>query len=172
MADQETEAPAPKTAQESDPPTTMFAIALIGSVVGIISVVAFDFGGWYERIAFGITPIQRWHYIGIFENPIQFIVFAAIAVALGYSGYVSFTAIRSKSYPKDRLMRNGLLLSAVSAAVLLVIAIIFAAATLPDEPEDWWLDTGFYGGFIGAGVSAAMFWLARRSAKSAGSGAS
>lgn len=148
----------------SDGSTPIFATALAASLVGTISVLASDFGGWYERIAFGITPIQRWHYIGLLENPVQFIVFAATAAALGYSGYVAITALRSKSYPSAQILRNCLVLSATAAVVLLVIAIIFAVETLPDEPEDWWFDTGFYGGLIGSGVAAAMFWVASRKA--------
>ena len=91
-------------------------------------------------------------------------LFSRPRAAESYSGYVAITALRSKSYPSAQILRNSLLLSATAAVVLIVIAIIFAVETLPDEPEDWWLDTGFYGGLIGSGVAAAMFWVASRKA--------
>jgi hypothetical protein len=43
----------------------IFAMALVSAMVAIISLLAFDFGGWYERIPFVIMAIQRWHYIGL-----------------------------------------------------------------------------------------------------------
>lgn len=95
----------------------------------------------------------------------QFIVFAAIAIALAYTMYVSYSALRSSEFPPAQTLRNCLLLTTTATAVLFVIAILFLATTLPDEPDDWWLDTGFYGGFVGSGVAAVMFWMAQRASR-------
>jgi uncharacterized protein YhhL (DUF1145 family) len=96
---------------------------------------------------------------------VQFIVFAAIAIALAYTVYVYYSVLRSSTFPLGQTLRNCLLLTTTATAVLFVIAILFLVTTLPDEPEDWWLDTGFYGGFIGFGVVAVMFWKAQRASK-------
>jgi hypothetical protein len=53
---------------------------------------------------------------------------------------------------------------AVAAATTLAFGLIFVIAMLIADPEDWWLDVGFFAGAIGGIVAAAMLRRERASA--------
>ena len=114
-----------------------------------------DFGGWYYRAPYGDIEVDRWGSVGLLSGYFPLVtVFAAV---LFYSGYVSFTSLRNPSTPSLARAYLGSLAAFLS---ILLAGIIFASLMVAQGLEEWWLDTGFYGGTIGSGLSALFLRLA------------
>lgn len=44
-----------------------------------------------------------------------------------------------------------------------LVALVFVVVMLVDEPSDWWFKAGFYGGFLGSGFTALLFFVQNKS---------
>ena len=140
------------------PASPFFVGSLITSVVGSVMLLATDFAGWFFSSGDAGITVEVWGYIGLLTT--YFPLIAVLSGTLLYCAYVSFTALRNPEaepdpVPIDRAYKGSL---AVFATVL-VGALVFAIVMLTDEPDDWWLDSGFYGGAIGALLTAILLRL-------------
>ena len=114
-----------------------------------------DSGGWYYRAPYGDFVVDRWGSVGLLSGYFPLVI--VVAAVLFYSGFVSFTNLRIQSTPSLTWAYRGSLSVFLS---LLLAGIIFALLMVVQVLEEWWLDTGFYGGTIGSGLSALLLRLA------------
>ena len=133
----------------------LLAGSLVSSVVGGVLLLVTDFGGWYYRAPYGDIVVDRWGSIGLLSGYFPLVI--VFSAALFYSGYVSFTSLRTPSTPSLTRAYRGSLAVFLS---LLLTGIIFAFLMIVQGLEEWWLDTGFYGGTFGSGLSALLLRLA------------
>ncbi len=88
---------------------------------------------------------------------------APVGVELLFGAYVSYRALRpGESPPSPEVVRYAYLASLAALAVVILVGLHFVVTMLSDEPEDWWLGGGFYGGLIGSALAALFFHLARQ----------
>jgi hypothetical protein len=136
--------------------------ALITSVLGGILLVVTDFAGWDGSN----------YYLGIYEEgwvgidaggPLAILIFGGLAAALFYStGLSVFTLMNQDSTLDRKWFQLGILLAIAVAIISLIGGLYFVVSMLSDEPEDWWLDAGFFGGVIGGALTAVFLYLAQR----------
>ena len=79
------------------------------------------------------------------------------AAVLSYSGYVSYSNLRTGT-PTG--VRRAYLATLGVFLALLLAAAVYSLFMLFQDVEEWWLDTGFYGGAIGSGLAALLLRLA------------
>ena len=86
-----------------------------------------------------------------------------MAGLLFYAAYVSYQHLRSVDQPgvlqKPQLAFNAAVLATLAS---IVAGILFVVVIAIKDPEDWWLDLGFYGGVIGGALTAIFLRLALR----------
>ena len=138
--------------------TPFFIGSLITSVVGSIMLLADDFGGWYYQISYGGTQVDRYGSVGLWS--VYFPVILVLAGVLLYGTYVSYLGLRPGSPAPSRNIVRRAYLGAVGVFVVMIMAALaFNLIMVAQDLEDWWLDAGFYGGIIGAGLSALLLRL-------------
>lgn len=143
---------------DNNPASPFFVGALITSVVGAVLLLATDFAGWYAAYGGGGIRVQEWGNIGLLTP--YFPLIAVLSSTLIYCAYVSFTALRNPDEMPDAVAIDRAYKGAVAVfATVLVGALVFIAIILMDEPDDWWLDSGFYGGMIGSLLTAILLRL-------------
>ncbi|OLS23640.1 MAG: hypothetical protein HeimC2_25440 [Candidatus Heimdallarchaeota archaeon LC_2] len=119
--------------------------AFIGSLVGGLLLLLFDFGGWYNNF----QAFEIWEYYGVFYDPGAFVLIVGVSVALLFVAYGSYNATKEK--PSDEELYRMYKISLTALIIIAVGGIVFS--TSASENDDWWLDTGFYGGIIGSFIS-------------------
>ncbi len=136
--------------------------ALMVSAIGALLLLLVEFGGWEYSVAYteGLR-LDRFGSVWVFENALYFMLLAPIIALLGGVAVVSYLGVRG-----DR-RAEGLLGYALSASVAALVALVayaiaFSFVMLSEEPDDWWLNAGFYGGTIGALLAIVFLHLARR----------
>jgi hypothetical protein len=145
----------------------VFVGSLITSLVGAVLLILEDFAGWHN---YGYY-VESWGWIGLnLETPLSFILIVTVAGLLFYCAYVSLQGLRLKGQINQRTIRSGFIASSVAFAIVIVGAIAFVAAMLIDEPTNWWFEAGFYGGFLGSGLTALLFFLQHKSASTVNTG--
>ncbi|MCH8871124.1 MAG: hypothetical protein IIC85_15540, partial [Chloroflexi bacterium] len=140
---------------QEGPASPFFVGSLITSVVGAALLLATDFAGWSSSTSGGGITVEASGYIGLLT--VYFPLIAVLSGTLLYCGYVSFMALRHPEQgPDPRYIDLAYKGSVAVFATVLVGALVFATIMLTDEPDDWWLDSGFYGGTIGALLTAVL----------------
>ena len=129
--------------------------AFIGSFVGGLLLLIFDFGGWYNNF----SGVQVWEYYNLFYDPGSFILIGGASAALLFVAYSSYNA--TKETPSEIDLDRMYKASLYALAVVGIGGIVFAISA--SENDDWWLDTGFFGGLIGSIISTLLL----RNAKNA-----
>ena len=138
---------------------TFYIGTLITSVVGGILLLFTDFAGWDGSNAY--LGIYSWGYIGSnLDNPLSIIPFLILACMLFYCAYVSYLGF-SKEVPKE-LINRSFLFSAIVFAIV-VFGALFFIISISTEDVWWWMDAGFYGGFIGSGLSTLFLYQIKKS---------
>jgi len=142
----------------------LYVGSLIVSVLGGIAVLSGDFGGTFYG-----GSVLSWYYIGLYaETPIVSAIIVFVALSLFYVTYVSLLGLNPsfvQSSQSDLLtftpgkLKLGLILAVASLIVVSIAAVVFILSVLTDEPDDWWLDVGFYGGIIGSGLSSLFLYM-------------
>ena len=142
-----------------DKPATPFFIGtLITSAVGAILLLATDFGGWYFQLSYGGAQVDRYGSVGLMS--VYFPIVLVFAGLLLYGAYVSYLSLRPVGAPPPRSIVRRAYFGSVGAFVaMLVLALAFTVIMVAQDLDDWWLDTGFYGGAIGSGLSALLLRL-------------
>jgi len=140
-----------------------FVGSLITSFVGAVLLIVDDFAGWYNYSYY----VRSWGWISLdLNSPLAVVIIAIVAGLLFYCAYVSVQGLRLKGQMNKRTMRYGLIASTTAFIIVFVGAIAFVAAMLMDEPSEWWFGGGFYGGLVGSGLTALLFFLQDKSVAS------
>lgn len=142
----------------SNPASPFFVGSLITSVVGAVLLLATDFAGWYSSSGGGGFTVEAWGSIGLLTT--YFPLIAVLSAALLYCAFVSFTALRDPEEEPNPVDIDRAYKSSIAVfATVLVGALVFVVIMLTDQPDDWWLDSGFYGGMVGALLKAILLRL-------------
>jgi hypothetical protein len=138
----------------------LFVGSLITSFVGAVLLIVDDFAGWYNYAYY----VQSWGWIALDLNtPLAIVLIALVAGLLFYCAYVSLQGLRLKGQMNKRTMKYGLIASITAFTIVLLGAIAFVAVMLMDEPSEWWFGAGFYGGLLGSGLTALLFFFQNKS---------
>ena len=129
--------------------------SLVTSVVGAVLLLATDFGGWYYRAPYGGIAVDRYGSIGLFTGYFPIIlIFVAILCFSAYASYINLRAGTPSGIRRAYLATLGVFLA------LLLAGAVYSSFMIFQDVEEWWLDTGFYGGTIGSGLAALLLRLA------------
>ena len=143
---------------DSNPASPLFVGSLITSVVGAVLLLATDFAGWFSSYGGGGIRVQEYGSIHLLT--VFFPLIAVLSATLIYCAYVSFKALSNPDDPPDTVAIDRAYKGSVAVfATVIVGALVFSIIMLIDEPDDWWLDSGFYGGMIGALLTAVLLRL-------------
>lgn len=139
-----------------------FIVAFIFSLVGGLILLFSNFGWWYNYNYYSGYRENGWVAVSI-DQPLSSLIIIFVALCVFFGTYVSFTGFR-ESAKIDELKKNvsiALLTSAIAFGIVVLGAIVFVALVI--GADDWGLDFGFYGGFVGSGIELLMFYLLRQS---------
>jgi hypothetical protein len=150
------------------------AVALLGALL----VVSSDFAGWYTRSS-GLATSSSPSRTGSAAQNLFFSYTASestdainiwgpyLPLVLVVSGLLAATAYLTLRTPPPTLalpMGAQLwMVPALAAAATLAFGLIFVVTMLIADPEDWWLDVGFFAGAIAGAVAAIMLRRERAS---------
>lgn len=127
---------------------------IIAAAVGALLLAVDDFAGFF----YGGSYVRTWGYIYLGSG-----ILATFFILLGIGGLLLalYSAINSLQAKEDASpmalvenTRRAMLGGAFTAALAAVGAIAFILGNL--DADDWWLDSGFYGAFVG-GLFTALF---------------
>ena len=131
---------------------------MITSVVGMGLLLATDFAGWEEEVNYVPSTIYRTYSISISSG--YFIIIVVLAASLLFAAYVSYIMLRSSNLAPDVVSLRLAFYGATSAALASLIAgALFVVVLSIKDANDWWLDSGFYGGLIGGALTAIFLQL-------------
>jgi peptidoglycan/LPS O-acetylase OafA/YrhL len=148
------------------------------AVLGALLLVTSDFAGWYTRgsglatssspsrtgsaaqnLFFSYTASESTDAVNIWGPYLPLLL-----VVIGLLAATAYLTLRTP--PPTLALPLGAPLWAVpalAAAATLAFGLIFVIAMLIADPEDWWLDVGFFAGTIAGVVAAAMLRRERAS---------
>lgn len=167
---------------------TFLAVSLVGFVTAAVLLLAFDFAGWETtevssrtRFLYSADPVNVFRtrvnrdvstQVRYYVAPINIfgpyaVAIAPVVLVLLYGASVSFQGLRNgiDSIPLQKL-RRAFYAAVIAAAVAFVGGGVFELAMQISDPEDWWHDAGFYGGFSAPATAAVFLWLLIRSRSS------
>lgn len=134
-----------------------FIVAFIFSLIGGLILLFSDFGWSYNY--YYSSGVRTWEYINILSYPpLGVLIIGGTVLCMFFGTYVSFMGFRgSLESVKNDYVTYALITLAVAFAIVVVGAIVFVISV--SGSDDWGLDFGFYGSFVGSGVSLLMFYL-------------
>ena len=134
--------------------------AFLTSMIGGILLLLCDFAGWYN---YGYY-VRSWGWIGVsIDTPLSSMILIIVAICLFYCTYISYLGLRSGGKLTQQDIRKGLALAVFAFVIVAISGLIFSVEMLIEDPSEWWLDTGFYGGFFGSSLTALFFHLTSKS---------
>lgn len=134
--------------------------------IGALVLLTTDFGGWYSREVSQVTETsmtgvgqQTFYFFrgsdtGGAINLVTMPYGLLLLVLAGLLALTAFLAFRPRKIPVPVWI-----VPAGAAALTVLYGLIFVVVMLVEDPNDWWLGTGFYAGLVTA--AAAAFVLAR-----------
>ena len=127
-----------------------FIGTMITSFIGGILLLFTGFAGWnWSNYYYGI---YEYGSVGpSLEHPLTIIPFLFLACLLFYCTYVSYLGFSPTGV--NRNLINRAFYCSVSVFIIVVVGALFFVITIISEDVWWWFDAGFYGGFIGSGLS-------------------
>lgn len=146
--------------------------ALILSVASALMVLLDDFAVWSEKYwysEFSFYEVEAgWVYIT--EGPGYVLLFLLLAGLLLFAAWTSVRGLLSGDKPVAAAsLRLGMLAAAAASIVSFLAGMLFLIVMAAgDQPYDWWLDTGFYGGFLLGGFAALLLFFQGRSERRRG----
>ena len=99
-----------------------------------------------------------WISIG---TPAYTIPIGGAAVLLALAGGITVVAARRET-PDPARLRLAMKLSLAVVALGLAGGVAFEVVLAILDPNDWWLDAGFYGLVIAGATTAILLWVAAR----------
>lgn len=132
---------------------------MITSVVGGILLLFTNFAGWsYYSYYYGYTIYGS---VGVqLDDPLSIILFLIVAGCLFYCSYISYLGFSDQTV-SFTLINRAFLLSAGALAVVVIGALVFIIDEISSD-NWWWLEAGFYGGFIGSLLSTVFLYQIRK----------
>ena len=148
-----------------------FVGSLITSLFGAFLLLVAPFASWVIRESWYDYYRERYKYeyyhydiAGLYgESPLSSVIILCFVALLLYGAYVSFLGLRSGETP---LPSRKLKLAFYGATTVflgcLIGSMIFMLAMDSVDPSWWYLDAGFYGGFLCGGLTAGLLAIAYR----------
>ncbi len=136
-----------------------FVGALITSTLGVILLLATDLGGFdgsnYYLGVYVFGGIGA--FSGVYGVPILLTAFLLI-----YCLIISILVLKfPEKIPDKKFIKFGLY-TALGAFILTIINGIAFAIVATDEEWWWWFGAGFYGGLIGALLTAVFYYMGEK----------
>lgn len=136
---------------------------VIAASVGALLLLASDFGGfsYYDRYygwRYGYVNLGS-EYPSLIIRFLSTIVILLAIVGLFIALWSSIKSLQAKDAPPTLLKENAqrTVKGGGSAAALAFFgAVVFALSSTLQEMDEWWLDAGFYGAFLG-GILTVFF---------------
>ncbi len=145
----------------------LYVGALITSVIGVILFLLTDFASWYSSSSY----VETWGWVG-FDAAIGnfdllgILLYVLVTLGFFYCIGVSLGYLTENENVRSYFtLKNGLIISVIIFVVVLVGGLYFVVVMLSDEPDEWGFGAGFYGVFIGSGLTALLFYLASKGDK-------
>ncbi|MHA2283213.1 MAG: hypothetical protein ACXAC5_20415 [Promethearchaeota archaeon] len=138
---------------------TFFVGALIASAAGGILLLATDLGGFNGSNYY--LGVYIWGGVGSFTLGYGLPILAT-ALLLIYCLAISILVLKFPEKIPDRKFIKFGFYAALAAFILTIINGIIFAAVATYEDWWWWFDAGFYGGIIGALLTAVFFYLGEK----------
>lgn len=139
--------------------------SLILSVVSALMLLLDDFAVWsepYYYSDYGFYEVEAgWVYIT--EGPLYVLLFLGLAGLLLFAAWVSVQGLLAGDGLVPAVtLRRGMWAAAAVSLTSFLGGMIFLIVMASEDPYDWWLDTGFYGGFLLGGLAALLLFLQGR----------
>jgi hypothetical protein len=149
------------------------------ALLGALLVVTSDFAGWYTRSS-GLATSSSPSRTGSAAQNLFFSYSASestdainvwgpylplLLIVIGLLGATAYLTLRTP--PPSLALPMGAplwMVPALAAAATLAFGLIFVITMLIADPEDWWLDLGFFAGVIAGAVAATLLRRERASA--------
>lgn len=137
---------------EEAKPYLLFGV--LSCLVGGALLLFTDFGGWTDYYDYYVA-------IGAEETP-GYATPLLLATGLGllFAGFCAATALGASVATAAARVRAAVIAASAVVGVILGGTLVFMQEV--SDTDGWWLDTGFYGGLIGAGLAAFLFQRALR----------
>lgn len=131
--------------------------SFIGSLIGGLMILIFDFAGWDESN----------YYLGFYsegwiatDSLGGVIILGPIGVGLLYVAYNSYKGTK-ETLPKETIELTYKI--SLGALVAILVGALIFTISISSEDVYWWFEAGFYGGAIGSLISTLLL----RNAKNA-----
>lgn len=133
---------------------------LIVNVIGIILLIFTDFASYYNYGYYVNT--YGWIYFDLDFSLTMFIMLVPIScmIACLIMSIIPFLMPYAESTIDT--INIGFLLSVIAFTVVTVGAIVFIGYMVVDEVTEWGFEAGFFGGFLGSGISTLLFYFAKQ----------
>ncbi len=145
--------------------------SLLLSVASALMLLLDDFAVWSEThrySEYGFYESEAgWVYIT--EGPPYVLLFLVLAGLLIFAAWTSVRGLLSGDKPvAPTTLRWGMWAAAAESLLSFLTGMIFLIVMAAgDQAYDWWLDTGFYGGFLLGGLAALLLFLQSRAERRA-----
>ncbi len=134
---------------------------VIVSVVGALLLLIGDFAGFYYSNYY--IRSQTWGDIYFGSGFLATMLIIIGAGGLLFSLFFAVKTLRLKNKVSISLVKKNVKKSIIggifTAGLAGIGGLVFIISNVIDETEEWWLDSGFYGAFIG-GLLVAFFGIA------------
>lgn len=136
-----------------------FIGTIITSIIGGILLLFTGFAGWHgANYYYGIYTDG---YVGPdLNDPLSIIPFLILACLLFYTAYISYLGFSPTGVSKNLVIR-AFLMSAIVFSIVTLGALVFIISVISDDVW-WWFNAGFYGGFIGSGLSTFFLYQIKK----------
>ncbi len=127
---------------------------LIISIIGGLLIVFSDFAGFYHYDYY--NKIEKWGNIYLGSGILSSILIAIVAFGLFLSAYHAFKILREKDGDSQTIIKLENIAKKyvlISITITIVGALYFVINEIIVETQEWWLDTGFYGGVVGGALA-------------------
>ena len=133
-------------------------VILVFSILGVLSLVFFDFGGIY--ISGYYSGYRSICLLCEYSTGLVDLTIILATLLLIGQFLISLNDLVTEKFLPEVLPKRGFLL-----AIATLIMIIFGGLVLlvGYSEYEWWFETGFYGGFVAGLVNSILFYLKEKS---------
>ena len=153
----------PPQYQQGTPVSTYLMGGLICSVVAGLLVLFTEFAGSYWNDGY----VEGWVDVWMWTTPGLILLLPLGLVFLAAAGYAS-SGMRDPRYITVDRLSKARNISVGATVWVFVDAIIFVALAVGYDWDEWWFESGFYGGAIGGILSVIFFQMAVNQARATG----
>jgi len=123
---------------------------LIVSIIAIALLIFDDFGGYYHYDYY--NKVKTWGYVyfgsGFFTTLLMIVVLTGFAIS-AYSAFIILKDKRITSKLIKRYQNLSFKTIILSLTITIIGAVVFIISNVIDQTQEWWLDSSFFGSFIG-----------------------